>query len=82
MEDVKKDKLILKTEENTYTGIITLEEIKQGIQNAIEVAIEWKDDETNNEEDINMGIQAEYKLAIPITVHVSQYLGEEIVAYE
>ncbi len=82
IKETIQGKTLIKTAENTYTGIITLEEIKQGIQNAIEVAIEWKDDETNNEEDINMGIQAEYKLAIPITVHVSQYLGEEIVAYE
>ncbi len=82
IKETNQGKTLVKTDENTYTGIISLEEIKQGIQNTIEVEIEWKDDETNSEEDTSMGIQEEYKLEIPIIVHVSQYLGEEIVAYE
>lgn len=73
---------LVKTGENTFTGIISLEKIKQGITNNIKVEIEWKDDDTNNEEDTEIGIQEDYKLEIPIIVHVSQYLGEEIVAYE
>lgn len=82
ISETDQGKTLIKTDENTYTGIISLEEIKQGIQNTIEVEIEWKDDETNDEEDTNMGIQEDYTLEIPIIVHVSQYLGEEIVAYE
>lgn len=82
ISETNQGKTLIKTDENTYTGIISLEEIKQGIQNTIEVEIEWKDDETNDEEDANMGIQEEYTLEIPIIVHVSQYLGEEIVTYE
>lgn len=74
---------LTKTAENTYTGIIPLEKIKQGVENNIKVEIEWKDDETNNEQDLETGSQSEnYKLEIPVVVHVSQYLGEEIVAYE
>lgn len=73
---------LVRTGENTFTGIISLEKIKQGITNNIKVEIEWKDDDTNNEEDTEIGIQEDYKLEIPIIVHVSQYLGEEIVAYE
>lgn len=82
IKETNQGKTLVKTGENTYTGIITLDEIKQGIQNNIEVEIEWKDDEINNEDDIEMGIKEDYKLEIPIIVHVSQYLGEEIVAYE
>ena len=82
IKETNQGKTLVKTNENTYTGIISLEEIKQGIQNTIEVEIEWKDDEANSEEDTSMGIQEEYKLEIPIIVHVSQYLGEEIVTYE
>lgn len=82
ISETDQGKTLIKTDENTYTGIISLEEIKQGIQNTIEVEIEWKDDETNDEEDTNMGIQEDYTLEIPIIVHVSQYLGKEIVAYE
>lgn len=73
---------LVRTGENTFTGIISLEKIKQGVDNNIKVEIEWKDDDTNNEEDTKIGIQEDYKLEIPIIVHVSQYLGEEIVAYE
>ncbi len=74
---------LIKTDENTYTGIITLEDIKQGKSNNIKVEIEWKDDEANNEEDLKIGTKGEnYKLEIPIVIHVSQYLGEEIITYE
>lgn len=73
---------LIKTGENVYTGIITLDEIKQDIQNNIEVEIEWIDNELDNEDDINMGTQENYILEIPIVVHVTQYLGEKIEAYE
>lgn len=82
IKETNQGKTLVKTAENTYTSVIPLEEIKRGIYNNIEVEIEWKDDETNSEEDIQMGIQKDYKLEIPIIVHVSQYLGEEIIAYE
>ena len=73
---------LIKTGENVYTGIITLDDINQGIQNNIKVEIEWIDNEEYNEEDINMGTQEDYKLEIPIVVHVTQYLGEVIERYE
>lgn len=73
---------LIKTGENVYTGIITLDDINQGIQNNIKVEIEWIDNEEYNEEDINMGTQEDYKLEIPIVVHVTQYLGEVIETYE
>lgn len=71
-------KSLIKTAENTYTGVILLEEIKQGIYNNIKVEIEWKYDEINNEQDIIMGTDADFKLEIPINIHVCQYFGEEI----
>ena len=73
---------LIKTGENVYTGIITLDDINQGIQNNIKVEIEGIDNEEYNEEDINMGTQEDYKLEIPIVVHVTQYLGEVIETYE
>lgn len=81
--ETEEGETLIKTGENTYTGIIPLEKIKQGVENNIKVEIEWKDDETNNEQDLETGSQSEnYKLEIPVVVHVSQYLGEEIVTYE
>lgn len=83
IKETNKGAVLVRTDENTFTGIITLDEIKKGITNNIEVEIEWKDNEETNEEDIEIGSKEEnYKLDIPIIVHVSQYLGEEIVAYE
>lgn len=71
---------LIRTGENAYTGIILLEEIKAGKNNEITIEIEWIDNEENNEIDIEIGTQdSQYK--IPLTVHVCQYLGEEINAY-
>ena len=83
IKETNKGADLIKTAENTFTGTITLDEIERGITNNIEVEIEWKDNEETNEEDIELATKSEdYKLDIPIIVHVSQYLGEEIVAYE
>ena len=58
-----------------------LEKIKEGNTNEITVEVEWKENEDNNEQDLALGSiwNAEYQ--IPITVYVSQYLGEEINTY-
>lgn len=69
---------LTQTGENTYTGVILLEDIKKGTTNTIEMEVEWKDDENNNEEDTKLGSTYDSKLSIPVKVHVSQYLGEEI----
>ena len=71
----------MKIDKNTYTGIIPLEKIKEGNTNEITVEVEWKENEDNNEQDLALGSiwNAEYQ--IPITVYVSQYLGEEINTY-
>ena len=83
IKEANKGAELVRTGENTFTGIITLDEIKKRITNNIEVEVEWKDNEETNKEDIEIGSKSEdYKLDIPIIVHVSQYLGEEIVAYE
>ena len=72
---------LVKTEENTYTGIIPLENIQAGITNEITVEVEWMDNENNHEEDIGLGTTWEAEYQIPITVHVCQYLGEELNHY-
>ena len=83
IKEANKGAELVRTGENTFTGIITLDEIKKRITNNIEVEVEWKDNEETNKEDIEIGSKSEdYKLDIPIIVHVSQYLGEEIVAYD
>ena len=77
IEEVKNNYQLIKTGENMYTGILPLEEIQKGIIHEIQMEVEWLDDGLNNENDTDLGTNSE-QLQIPITVHVIQYLGEEI----
>lgn len=79
--ETKAGNELIKTGENTYTGIITLDEIIQGIQNEITVKIKWLDTEENSNIDIDVGTKTNETFKIPIIVHVCQYLGEEINTY-
>lgn len=72
---------LTQTDENTYTGIIPLEDVKKGTTNKIEMTVQWIDDENNNENDTKLGTVYNSKLEIPVTVHVSQYIGEEIIPW-
>lgn len=78
IKEVEKGYELIKTAENTYTGIIPLEDISNGIRHKIRMEIEWIDDENNNESDSELGKNDSHQLQIPITVHAIQYLGEEI----
>lgn len=77
IEQVGAGDPLIQTGENQYTGIIPLEDIKNGMFHKIKVEIEWIEDEENNTEDINMNTN----LKIPIVVHAIQYLGEEIIPF-
>ena len=78
IEETAEGNSLINTAENTYTGIMPLEKIQTGVVNNIKVEIEWKTEEANNEEDTELGVVYNSKLEIPIKVHFSQYLGEEI----
>lgn len=73
---------LIKTEENTYTGVIPLEKIKNGTKNKINIEIEWVDNEENSKQDTILGTNEMAKIKIPINVHVCQYMGEEINSIE
>lgn len=72
---------LIRTEKNTYTAIIPVEKIKQNVSNSIKIEVEWENQEENNEEDTKAGSIYQSVLEIPISVRVSQYLGEEIFPY-
>lgn len=69
---------LIKTGENTYTGIITLSDIQKGVKNNITINFSWDEDETTGEEDTAIGKIENGKINIPVKVKVLQYLGEEI----
>ena len=72
---------LVQVAENTYAGVITVEEIKAQKMNEVTVEIEWAENDDNNEQDVNLGSIWNAECQVPITVHVSQYLGEEISPY-
>lgn len=81
IKETKAQNTLVQTGENTYTGVITLEDIKKGTTNVIEMEVQWIDDGDNDENDTKLGSVYNSKLNIPVNVHVSQYLGEEITPW-
>lgn len=77
VQEIENENPLIKTGTNTYTGIILLDDIKNGTKHKIKVEIEWKDDETGDETDTIMGMNHQFK--IPIIFRASQYLGEDII---
>ena len=72
---------IIKTDQNTFTGIIPLEEINKGNIETIKIKFYWENDEENNEVDSEIGTILNSKIQIPIKIDLSQYLGEEIKVF-
>ena len=61
---------------------IPRKEIKENKKNNIRVNVVWNNIEENSVEDSKIGLIYNNKLDIPVTVTVTQYLGEEIKEYE
>lgn len=80
IEEINQKNLI-RTGENTYTSVISLEEIENEETSTIRVYIKWENKEEANEEDSIIGSTKDNYLSIPVDVLVTQYLGEEIQAY-
>lgn len=76
IEETETGAQLIKTGENTYTGIISLQDIENEIKHKIKVEIEWEDKGLNDENDTIIG--KEHQFQIPIIFHATQYLGEQI----
>lgn len=72
---------IIRTDENTYSNIITLADIEKGVKNNIRVHLRWQDNEENNKSDTEIGLNKDYFLNIPVIINVSQYLNESLEPY-
>lgn len=77
VQEIDNEAQLIKTEENTYTGVIPLEDINNGVKHRIEVEIKWEDTGEEDEKDSTIGASHEFK--IPIIFRASQYLGENII---
>lgn len=70
-------KTFLRTSENTYVGIVPLNEIQTSTKYKIEVNVIWNNKEENNKADYELGSRADLEIDIPVTVVVRQYDGSE-----
>lgn len=80
IEEVNFNSLI-RTGEDIYTGIISLDDIRSKRNNLVRVHVKWENMESSNEEDSVIGLDSDYDLSIPVSITFMQYLGEEIVEY-
>ena len=74
-------KTLVQTGANTYTGIITLNEINNDKVDTITTSLVWPDVAANGEKDYEVGKTANSTISLPITVKLTQYTGEQITAY-
>lgn len=72
---------LIKTGPNTYSNVITLNEIKENKTNNIRVHIKWNNNEENNDKDTEIGLTENNTLNIPVSITVLQYSGEKIEPY-
>ena len=74
----------IRSGESTYTGIISLEDIKSEKTTTLRIYVSWEDDGTgkNDEADSLIGTNKDSEVTIPVTVKASQYMGESIAEYK
>ena len=78
IEEITSGNLV-RTAKNTYSKVITLNEIKNGITNTIRVYIKW--DNSDDESDSAIGSVINNFINVPVTIAAYQYLGEKIDIY-
>ena len=72
---------LIRTGKYNYTVVLLLEEIKKGIVNDIKVNMIWDNNEANNEVDSQFSKTPNATIQLPVSIHFSQYFGEEIIEY-
>ena len=82
IEETQNNKPLVRTGENSYTGLISLADIQAGKKDVIKIKVQWSDTGETDKEDTQIGTVKNPKIEIPITVNATQYLGEEITPYE
>lgn len=76
VELIEGNDSLVKKDDNTYVGMIPVNDKKV---NKIRIYVEWINNEDNNEIDSEIGTRENPDLHIPVTVNVTQYLGEELI---
>ena len=75
---------IVRTGINTYSGTISLDDVEDEIESTIRFYIGWEEEETQSgdESDTQIGLTPGVSTNLPVTVVVSQYLGEQLIPYQ
>lgn len=67
---------LTREEDGSYSGIITLDEIKKGQKKVLNIEVEWVNDENNNVSDTQIGLEDSIPQYLKLDFHASQYQGE------
>ena len=67
---------LTKIDDETYSGIITMDQIKDGNIKTLIIEVEWINDEANNEFDSAIGSKDKEANFLEIEFTANQYLGE------
>ncbi len=75
---------IVKTGDNTYSGVISLEDVTNEVQTTLRFYIGWEELENGQGDiaDTELGLIKDISTNIPVDVVVTQYLGEPIEAIQ
>ena len=73
---------LIRTDESTYSKVITLNEIKENKKNNVRVYLKWENKEDNNATDSKIGLTENNYINIPVSVSAMQYFGEDIKEYQ
>lgn len=77
VEEKNQSNILTKTSENVYTGIIPLNNIKNGQIDNIVTTLKWLNNGTDDQEQ-NLDSVLNTRVKVPITVTITQYLGESL----
>ena len=71
-----EDDELKREEDGSYSGIITLDEIKNGVKKILNLDVEWINDENNNEFDSAIGLEDATPQYLTLILKAEQYKGE------
>ena len=79
LEMVSGTNTLVKTGENTYSGIISLADVQAGNKANVRCYITWTNDENKNTEDTVFGTgEQQVDISLSANVTLTQYLGEDL----
>ena len=67
---------LLKVNDNTYSGVLTMNQIVEGTTRTLVIHVEWINDENNNEIDTQIGLDEKEPNYLKLEFDASQYTGE------